>query len=251
MKQIWAFVFCVSIISAPLCRAETLAEQNKGSLGRMARYPQMKPKGVPSLLAGESMKLAQRQNYHEKVEEALNAHLRMEFQAFYTYRAIAAYFGRSDIALPGFYQFFKGQSEEELEHAQQFIDYMNTRGGIFIAQDLDAPPYDFKSGTAALKTALKMERDVNESLLKLHSVAEEHGDPQFTDFLEGNFLNEQVEALKEIADLLTNIDRVGNEGLGLYVYDRQLQANGPTGAGALGIEVGGGGGGGADAGAAA
>jgi ferritin heavy chain len=41
-----------------------------------------------------------------------------------------------------------------------------------------------------------------------------------TDFLEGNFLQEQVKSIKEIADHVTNLKRVGT-GLGEYLYDKQ------------------------------
>ena len=39
------------------------------------------------------------------------------------------------------------------------------------------------------------------------------------DFIESNFLQEQVEAIKELAGHITNLDRVGN-GLGVYQFDK-------------------------------
>ena len=41
----------------------------------------------------------------------------------------ACHFERDDIALPGFYKFFKKNSDEEREHAQRFIKFLNERGG--------------------------------------------------------------------------------------------------------------------------
>lgn len=41
------------------------------------------------------------------------------------------------------------------------------------------------------------------------------------DFLESEFLKEQVDAIKEIGDHVTNLKRVG-EGLGVFIYDKQL-----------------------------
>lgn len=40
------------------------------------------------------------------------------------------------------------------------------------------------------------------------------------DFLEDNYLREQVESIKEIADHVTNLKRVG-PGLGEYMYDKE------------------------------
>jgi ferritin heavy chain len=41
------------------------------------------------------------------------------------------------------------------------------------------------------------------------------------DFIENEFLQEQVDAIKEIGDHVTNLKRVG-EGLGVYMFDKQL-----------------------------
>ena len=56
--------------------------------------------------------------------------------------------------------------------------------------------------------------DVNKSLLNLHKVGEENNDPQLCDFIESEYLEEQVEAIKKIADLVTQLNRVGGDGLG-------------------------------------
>lgn len=56
--------------------------------------------------------------------------------------------------------------------------------------------------------------DVNKSLLNLHKVGEENNDPQLCDFVESEYLEEQVEAIKKIADLVTQLNRVGGDGLG-------------------------------------
>ena len=42
-----------------------------------------------------------------------------------------------------------------------------------------------------------------------------------TDFIEGQYLQEQVEAIKKIADHITNLKRVGS-GLGEYMFDKNL-----------------------------
>lgn len=41
------------------------------------------------------------------------------------------------------------------------------------------------------------------------------------DFLETEFLQEQVDAIKEISDHVTNLERVG-EGLGVFIFDKEL-----------------------------
>lgn len=61
-----------------------------------------------------------------------------------------------------------------------------------------------------------------QNLLKLHSLASNHNDPNFVDFIETEYLQEQVDSMKEIGDHVTNLERVG-EGLGVFMFDRQLQ----------------------------
>ena len=69
--------------------------------------------------------------------------------------------------------------------------------------------------------ALDTERHVNEALLKLHKVAEKHNDAHFMDFLESEFLDEQVESIKKIGDYLRQLKRAGS-GLGEYLFDQRL-----------------------------
>ena len=64
---------------------------------------------------------------------------------------------------------------------------------------------------------------VNQSLLDLHKVGQDANDAHFCDFLESEYLGEQVDAIKEISDLLTKMIRAG-EGLGLHTIDKELEA---------------------------
>lgn len=54
-----------------------------------------------------------------------------------------------------------------------------------------------------------MDADVNKSLLNLHKLADGQDDPQLTDFIEGKYLEEQVQAIKKLADMVTQLNRVG------------------------------------------
>ena len=80
----------------------------------------------------------------------------------------------------------------------------------------------------------------------MHKVADGNGDPQMCDFIEAEYLGEQVEAIKKLADMVTQLNRVGEGklwmhkliflikpyslGLGVYLWDQQLYRDG-TGAG--------------------
>merc|ERR1711916_249407 len=108
-------------------------------------------------------------------------------------------------------KFFQRSCEEEREHAEKLTAYQNMRGGITTYESIKAPVSDWKSATNALEAALELDK-----------AAEEANDPQMGDFLEGEFLKEQVEAMEKLAHLLTNLKRCGGDGLGLYLFDKEM-----------------------------
>jgi len=162
-----------------------------------------------------------RQNYHAESEAGVNRQINMELYASYCYQSMSFYFDRDDIALPGFAKFFKKSSDEEREHAEKLMAFQNKRGGRIVLQDIKKPDRDeWGTGLDAMQVALALEKSVNQALLDLHQVAANHNDAQMTDFLEGHYLQEQVESIKEIGGHVTNLKRVGS-GLGEYMYDKE------------------------------
>jgi len=161
-----------------------------------------------------------RQNFHAEVEAGINKQINLELTASYVYLSMAAYFDRHDVAMDGHCKWFHKASLEEGEHARKLIKYQNLRGGRVVFQDISRPTADdWQSSVNALESALQLERTVNQSLLDLHKLADGHGDAQCCDFLETHYLEEQVEAIKQLADLVTNAKRAGT-GLGEYLFDK-------------------------------
>jgi len=163
-----------------------------------------------------------RQNYSEACEAAINKQINMELYASYVYQSMTYHFDRDDIALPGMFGFFKKSSDEERDHAQMFMEYQNKRGGRIVFQDVKAPPVQWDSHIHALEEALALEKKVNEALLALHRIASDQNDAHLCDFLESNFLDEQVQAINEIGKLVVNAKRCG-EGLGVYQFDKNIK----------------------------
>jgi len=162
-----------------------------------------------------------RQNYHAECEAGINKQINLELYASYVYQSMAFYFDRDDVALEGFHKFFKKSSEEEREHAEKLMKYQNKRGGRVVLQNIQKPDRDeWGTGLEAMTVALSLEKNVNQSLLDLHKLGDTHGDAQFCDFLESNYLEEQVEAIKQLSDYVTNLKRVG-PGLGEYMFDKE------------------------------
>jgi len=162
-----------------------------------------------------------RQNFHQDSEAGVNRQINLELYASYVYLSMSYYYDNVTVTLPGAHKYFKKASDEEREHAQKLMKFQNQRGGTIVLQDIKKPEKDswgtLKEGIHA---ALHLEKHVNQSLLDLHKTAETHGDSQMCDWIEANFLTEQVEAIKELGGHMTQLIRVG-EGLGTYIYDRE------------------------------
>ena len=127
------------------------------------------------------------------------------------------------MALQGFAKKYRADSEEEREHAMKLIEYQNKRGGRVVFNDISKPEkIEWNSALEAVEQTLAMEKAVHTHLLELHKIADSHADAQLTDFIEGEYLKEQVEAEKELGDLITKMKRAG-DGLGLHIIDKELQ----------------------------
>lgn len=61
-----------------------------------------------------------------------------------------------------------------------------------------------------------------QSLLEMHALASQHNDPNLLDFLETEYLKEQVDSINELANHITKLKRVG-DGLGVHIFDQELK----------------------------
>jgi len=112
-------------------------------------------------------------------------------------------------------------AKEENEHANKFMEYQNKRGGTIVLLDIKKPSQQsWGSPLEAHEMALQLEKDVYQALLELHASATKHNDPHLTDYIEGEFLDEQVESIKTYAKYITNLRRVGT-GIGEYIFDKE------------------------------
>merc|ERR1711910_16273 len=179
---------------------------------------------TPSRAINQQLEMTSRirQNYKEDCEALVNKQINMELHASFVYMSMASYFDRDDVANYGFSSYFKKNSDEEREHAEKFIKYQNKRGGRVVFQDI-AKPSTMEWGTPleAMEAALELEKTVNQSLLDLHKACDSKGDAHLCDFIEAEFLGEQVEGIKELGDLITKIKRAG-DGLGLHIMDKEI-----------------------------
>ncbi|XP_019151170.1 PREDICTED: ferritin-2, chloroplastic-like isoform X2 [Ipomoea nil] len=151
-----------------------------------------------------------RQKFVDDCEAAINEQINVE----------------DNVALKGLAKFFKESSEEERDHAEKLMEYQNKRGGKVKLQCIVMPLSEFddaEKGDAlyAMELALSLEKLTNEKLLNLHAVADRNNDVHLADYVEGEFLQEQVESIRKISEYVAQLRRVG-KGHGVWHFDQML-----------------------------
>ena len=153
-----------------------------------------------------------------KLEKALNDQINLEFCSAYASLGMAAYFERT--AFTGFGKWMKIQSNEELGHANRFFKYIVERGGKVTLQAIPEPKCDFKSPLDAFQASLGHEQRVSASICAIFwKLATEDKDYATLSFLKW-FLDEQVEEERNVGDILSKLELVGDNRSALYQIDQ-------------------------------
>lgn len=113
--------------------------------------------------------------------------------------------------------------QEERGHAKKIAEYINQRGGRVSYTSIAAPASTPTTALQALHRALEMEKSIHAKLSALIEVASKHNDSHLEDWLV-ELLEEQYESIKKLGDLITKLNRAGPEGLGLYIFDKDLSS---------------------------
>ncbi|XP_036126036.1 ferritin heavy chain-like [Molossus molossus] len=181
------------------------------------------PAAAPEPPAGPGPLSLVRQNYHAHCEAAINKQINLELYASYVYLSIAFYFDRQDTALKHFASFFLWQSREEREQAQALMKLQNQRGGRLRLRDVRRPDRSqWESGLRAMKSALHVERVVNQSLQGLFQLASTRSDAHLCDFLGRHHLRQDVKFINRFGANIVELRRLGapESSLAEYLFDK-------------------------------
>ncbi len=150
------------------------------------------------------------------LEKALNDQLNLELASSYAYLGMAAHFAATPFA--GFAKWMQVQSKEELGHADKFFEYINDRGGKVIFQAIPQPKCEYSTVTEVFEASLAHEQKVSASILKIYDAAQAEKDYPTASFLKW-FLDEQVEEEKNVNDMLLKLKFIGENHNGLFQLD--------------------------------
>jgi ferritin len=121
----------------------------------------------------------------------------VELSMSYAYSALAAFFDRDNVGLPGFASRFAASSDDERTHAYLLMAQQNRRGGRVALAPISRPVSEFfddAKGDAlhGVEVALALEKLNFLKLRQLHAVACEEGDAEMTQFIEDALLRPQA-----------------------------------------------------------
>ena len=155
----------------------------------------------------------------KKMQEALNDQVTAEFYSAYLYLAMEAYF--ESVNLPGFANWMRVQTQEELTHGIKIYDFLNERGGTVTLKAIDQPPSEWPSPLAVFEAAYKHEQKVTGLINELVNLAVEEKDHAANSFLQW-FVDEQVEEEKSASDIVGKLKLIKDSPQGLYMLDQEL-----------------------------
>ncbi len=153
------------------------------------------------------------------LRDAMNDQIHHELYSAYLYLSMAAYF--EALNLPGFAHWMRMQAREEVGHAMKFFDHLCDRGERVTLQAIEQPPTDFPSPQEAFAQALHHERQITSLIQNLYQLATHENDPSSLPLLHW-FLEEQIEEEKSVEQILEALRRIGDDGTGLVMMDREL-----------------------------
>ena len=151
----------------------------------------------------------------------MNGQLNAEAYSGYLYLSMAAYFESE--GLRGFARWMGQQAREEFYHSMKFYNFINERGGRVELRAIEAPPIEWSSPLAAFQEALAHERKVTGLINNLVDLAQAESDHASNIFLQW-FVTEQVEEEDSVSEVVQSLERIGDNGHGLYMFDKEMAA---------------------------
>lgn len=150
----------------------------------------------------------------------------LELSASTVYRQLAIELDFQD--LPGMAAWLRHQADEEIVHANKFIDHVIDRDNHPTIGAVAAPQIGRgASPRDVFEAALRHEERVSESIRSLYRACEAAGDLDSRPLLNW-FISEQVEEESTVSEILARIKLVGDDGPGLLRLDEELGARPAT-----------------------
>lgn len=155
------------------------------------------------------------------VEKVINEQINAEFWSAYLYLSMSMHFANAGYA--GIANWFAVQFKEEQDHATIFMNYVNSRGGKVELAPIAAVDTSWESPLAAFEATLAHEKKVTAMINNIYAVADKAADIATKSMLTW-FVDEQVEEEETARGFIDALRMIGDNGYGLYMFDKELAA---------------------------
>jgi ferritin len=146
----------------------------------------------------------------QKLNDALNSQIGIEFFADFQYLAMAVYFEERGLSNLGNY--FRMQATEERGHGLKILNYIIEAGGKAIVPAVAQPKSDFASARELAELFLSQEQGVTRNFYQMFEQALAEKDYATHIFLQW-FVQEQLEEESSAGRLLQLISSAGEAGI--------------------------------------
>ena len=158
---------------------------------------------------------------NKKVEDALNAQINAEFWSAYLYLSMSMHFANQGYS--GIANWFMIQFKEEQDHATILMNYVNSRDGKVVLAPIAAVDTEWESPLSAFAATYAHEQKVTALINDLVATAASCNDYATQNALQW-FVNEQVEEEDTARGYCDALKKIGDNGYGLYMFDKELAA---------------------------
>ena len=157
-----------------------------------------------------------------ELESKFNDQITLEFESSLVYRQLAIEMDLAD--LPGMATWLRRQADEEIVHANKFIDHLDARGNHPKIGAITLPDvHGMNEPKQIFATALEHEQKVSAAIRELYRACETADDLDSRPLLSW-FLSEQIEEEATVDEILGRLDHTGEDGPGLLRMDAEMSA---------------------------
>lgn len=158
---------------------------------------------------------------NKKIADAINAQINAELWSAYLYLSMGTNFRA--MGLDGVANWFEVQFKEEQDHAMILYKYMQSRGVRVVLKPIAKVETEWKTVADAFEDTLAHEKKVTAMIHNINKLAIEANDYATQNRMTW-FIDEQIEEEEEAEKLLGTVKMIGDNPLGMYMFDKELGA---------------------------
>jgi len=156
---------------------------------------------------------------NKQIEAALNDQISKEASSSQYYLAMASWAETQGLSGTAFFMY--AHSDEERFHMLKLVKFVNERGGRAIVPSITQPPSDFDTVQRMFELLLAHVLTVTQSINEVVDICLKEKDYTTHNFMQW-YVSEQMEEEALARSILDKLNLIGNEKVGMYLFDREM-----------------------------